>query len=153
MCQLRGTFKLMQRFFRSVTLCITLISLFGCQTLHKRNSLYQQFGGQAKIEHVIDAFILRIGANSQIIHYFSDSNISHFRAGFINHMCALLEGPCEYNGDSMVQIHTGMNINERDFNLVVELFINAMTDAHIPYQIQNKVLAKLAPLRSEIIEI
>lgn len=53
----------------------------------------------------------------------------------------------------MVAIHTGMNINETDFNHVVELLINAMNELNINHTVQNKVLAKMAPLRAEIIEI
>ena len=66
-------------------------------------------------------------------------------------MCTSVNGPCEYNGDSMVDIHTGMNIDEKDFNRVVELLIAAMEDEGIGYSTQNKVLKALAPLRSDII--
>jgi hemoglobin len=52
----------------------------------------------------------------------------------------------------MVDIHTGMNINEADFNRVVELLVLAMEDAGVSYREQNLVLAKLAPLRGEVIK-
>ena len=53
----------------------------------------------------------------------------------------------------MVAIHTGMNINEKDFNHVVDLLINAMNEQNIPHTVQNKILAKMAPLRGKIIKI
>jgi hemoglobin len=65
----------------------------------------------------------------------------------------LLEGPCKYNGDSMVAIHTGMHISEKDFNHVVDLLINAMNNQNINHKIQNKILFKMAPLRGEVISI
>ena len=116
-------------------------------------TLYQQLDGQAGLERLVDSFINQIGNDEQIIHYFEHANISHFREGFINHLCVLTEGPCKYTRDSMVEIHTGMNISEADFNHVVDLLINAMNEQNIEHPVQNKILAKMAPLRSEIIKI
>jgi hypothetical protein len=36
---------------------------------------------------------------------------------------------------------------------VVELLVLAMEDAGVSYQIQNKVLSELAPLRGEVIKL
>ena len=115
--------------------------------------MYQQLGGQTGLDRLVDSFINQIGHDEQIIHYFEHANISHFREGFINHLCVLTDGPCEYTRDSMVEIHTGMHINEADFNHVVDLLINAMNEQNIDHTVQNKILAKMAPLRSEIIKI
>lgn len=130
--------------------CLSL--LLGCTT-QPNTSLYQQLGEQAGLEKLTDSFITQIGNDKQVFHYFEHSSISHFRQGFISHLCSLVEGPCEYKGDSMVAIHTGMNINEKDFNHVVDLLINAMNEQNIPHTVQNKILAKMAPLRGEIIKI
>ncbi|MGP5156736.1 group I truncated hemoglobin [Pseudoalteromonas prydzensis] len=116
-------------------------------------TLYQQLDGKAGLERLVDSFINQIGNDEQIIHYFEHANISHFREGFINHLCVLTNGPCEYTRDSMVEIHTGMHITEADFNHVVDLLINAMNEQNIDHTVQNKILAKMAPLRSEIIKI
>ncbi|PCC13741.1 group I truncated hemoglobin [Pseudoalteromonas sp. JB197] len=126
--------------------------LAGCSSKPKQ-SLYQQINGNAGIEKLVDSFIYQIGNDRQVFHYFEHSNITHFRQGFISHLCALTNGPCEYKGDSMVAIHTGMNINEKDFNHVVDLLINAMDEQNIPHSVQNKIISKMAPLRSEIIKI
>nr|WP_194866680.1 group 1 truncated hemoglobin [Pseudoalteromonas sp. PPB1] len=124
----------------------------GCQASVKL-TLYQQVGGQAGLERLVDLFIQQIGHDKAILPYFAKANVSHFRQGFITHLCDTLDGPCEYQGDSMVQIHTGMQITEADFNRVVELLINAMTEAGIAHTTQNHVLSRLAPLRSEMIKI
>ncbi|WP_125558643.1 group I truncated hemoglobin [Pseudoalteromonas rubra] len=124
----------------------------GCQS-STTPSLYQQIGGQAGLERLVDLFIQQIGRDKAILPYFAKANVSHFRQGFITHLCDTLDGPCEYQGDSMVQIHTGMKITEADFNRVVELLINAMTEAGIAHTTQNQILSKLAPLRSKMIKI
>ncbi|MFT6028978.1 MAG: hemoglobin [Oleiphilaceae bacterium] len=44
-----------------------------------------------------------------------------------------------------------MAITETDFNRVVELLVNSMTKAGIPHRVQNQILAKFAPIRSDMI--
>ncbi|WP_235577064.1 group 1 truncated hemoglobin [Pseudoalteromonas sp. R3] len=136
----------------SLIVLLACIWLGGCQS-GARPTLYQQIGGEAGLERLVDLFIQEIGRDKVILPYFAKANVSHFRQGFITHLCDTLDGPCDYQGDSMVQIHTGMQITEADFNRVVELLINAMTEAGIDHTTQNQILARLAPLRSEVIKI
>lgn len=136
---------------KCLILIITMV-LSGCSNAVNL-TLYQQLDGQAGLERLVDSFINQIGNDEQIIHYFEHANITHFREGFINHLCVLTDGPCEYTRDSMVDIHTGMHITETDFNHVVDLLINAMDEQNISHTAQNKILAKMAPLRAEIIKI
>ncbi|MFK3872303.1 group I truncated hemoglobin [Pseudoalteromonas rhizosphaerae] len=135
-----------------LTTIVLIASLAGCSSASNL-TLYQQLDGQAGLQRLVDSFINQIGNDEQIIHYFEHANISHFREGFINHLCVLTDGPCEYTRDSMVDIHTGMHITEADFNHVVDLLINAMNEQNISHTVQNKILAKMAPLRAEIIKI
>lgn len=135
-----------------LTTIMLIASLAGCSSASNL-TLYQQLDGKAGLQRLVDSFINQIGNDEQIIHYFEHANISHFREGFINHLCVLTDGPCEYTRDSMVDIHTGMHITEADFNHVVDLLINAMNEQNISHTVQNKILAKMAPLRAEIIKI
>ncbi|MBB1331821.1 group 1 truncated hemoglobin [Pseudoalteromonas sp. SR44-5] len=135
-----------------LTTIVLIASLAGCSSASNL-TFYQQLDGKAGLQRLVDSFINQIGNDEQIIHYFEHANISHFREGFINHLCVLTDGPCEYTRDSMVDIHTGMHITEADFNHVVDLLINAMNEQNISHTVQNKILAKMAPLRAEIIKI
>lgn len=129
------------------------MSFLGCSSKVTEESLYQQLNGQPGIEKIVDSFIQQIAKDKQIFPYFAKASVSHFRQGFITHLCDVSGGPCQYQGDNMNDIHTGMQITEADFNRVVELLINAMEENKISYPAQNRVLALLAPLRSAIIKI
>ncbi|OUS70836.1 group 1 truncated hemoglobin [Pseudoalteromonas sp. A601] len=137
---------------KNVLFLLFLFTLTACTSASKL-SLYQQLDGQKGIERLVDSFINQIGNDDTILPYFTHANVAHFRAGFITHLCSITNGPCEYKGDNMVDIHTGMHISERDFNRVVDLLINAMDEQHISHSVQNQILAKMAPLRAEIINI
>ncbi|WP_462160714.1 group I truncated hemoglobin [Pseudoalteromonas maricaloris] len=136
-----------------LSLTAILLFLVACSASTQQTSLYEQIGGNAGAEKLVDAFIKQIGNDDVILPYFRESNVRHFREGFITHLCDTLDGPCDYEGDSMVQIHTGMVISESDFNRVVNLLINAMNEVGIAHSLQNQVLARLAPMRSEIIKL
>ena len=125
------------------------LTLAGCASSEK--SLYQQLGGQQRVAEIVDNFINEIEFDPIMYAYFKESNIARFRQKLIEHLCMLTGGGCEYTGDTMRQVHGGMNIPESDFNHGVDLFIKAMDKAEIPHRIQNKVLATIVPSRKEII--
>ncbi|KKK62087.1 hypothetical protein LCGC14_3007850, partial [marine sediment metagenome] len=100
---------------------------------------------------IVNQLVKNIGADKQIFHYFAKANVTRFRENLKQHLCAITDGPCIYDGDSMQLIHDGMTISERDFNHLVDLLIDAMDKSDISHPIQNQLLARVAPLRKDII--
>jgi hemoglobin len=135
---------------RGLLVALVASLLLACQS--NQATLYEQIGGQQGNEKLVDAFINQIGNDPSTLAFFEHASVRHFRAGFLAHLCDVLDGPCEYRGDNMVAIHKGMNIREADFNRVVELMIAAMDEVAIPTSIQNQILARLALMRGEIIK-
>lgn len=130
---------------------IVMITLSMGACVNSKTSLYQEVGGEKKIEEIVNNFVREIEYDQAILPYFSGSNINRFKEKMTEQICNLTAGPCEYTGDSMAQVHSGMNITETDFNRTVELFINAMTESNVPHTTQNKILKKLAVMRKDII--
>ncbi len=126
------------------------LSLVACAgTPH--TTLYDQLGGEPGIDRIVKNLIQNIGHDEQVFHYFAEANVKRFREHLAWHLCDISDGPCTYSGDTMKQIHDGMEINERDFNHLVDLLIEAMYEADVPHPVQNQLLARLAPLRKDII--
>lgn len=129
--------------------------LFTCLILtacaNQNVSTYQELGGQAKIEEIVDNFITEIEFDPVMYEFFKDSDINRFREKLNEHLCLLTGGPCQYTGDSMEQVHAGMNISESTFNHGVDLFINAMTKADISHPMQNRVLAVMIHTQEQMI--
>lgn len=131
---------------------VSVLVLMGCAVSSPPTpSVYKQMGGNEKVVEVVDNFIAEIEYSPEIFPYFEHSNVNRFREKLIEHLCMLTGGPCEYTGDSMLQVHGGMGITEHDFNLGVDLFINAMDKAGIAHTVQNKVIATMVPTRADII--
>lgn len=131
---------------------VTLLALSACQSLPGGNdSLFDDLGGQAGIDSIVDNFVVEMQHNQAVSPHFEDSNMTRFRDKFSEHLCQLSGGPCNYSGDTMLQIHQGMNINEAQFNKVVELMIDAMDESNVAIGPRNRLLALLAPARPDII--
>jgi len=116
-------------------------------------SLYEKMGGKPALDNIIDNLINIIGQDDVVFAHFAQSNVTRFKDQLTVFLCHLADGPCQYKGDSMEDIHQGMYINKNEFNHFVELFIEAMDAADISYPIQNLLLARLAPLRKTIIKM
>ncbi len=127
-----------------------LLLLTACANQPK-TTLYDDLGGAAGIDAIVENFIQGIASDPQIFPYFADSNVSRFREKITEHFCHISDGPCLYTGDNMVDIHVGMDINENHFNRTVDLLYGAMEQANIAHRTQNQLIARLAPLRKEII--
>lgn len=118
-----------------------------------QTTLYEELGGQEAIVSLADHFILEIAFDDRVLPRFMDSNVERFREKIIEHFCWIADGPCLYTGDSMVQVHAGMQISSPEFNAVVENLIAAMDKTGISLPAQNKLLNRLAGLRPEIMGI
>lgn len=133
------------------TICLVFIN--ACSSFNQSKSIYKELNGMAGIHSIVDSFVYLVAKDPDIFPYFAKASVTHFKEGFSTHLCYVSGGPCAYEGDSMVDIHTGMQINEAHFNKVVEILISAMQKNDIDYQTQNRLLAKLAPFRKDVIKI
>lgn len=147
----------LRQLFRWFPLKLAVLTLLSSSLLACANSgsktLYEEMGGLDTIEQLADQFIIEIAYDERVFPRFADSNVERFREKIIEHFCWIAGGPCEYTGDSMIQVHAGMDINSAEFNAVVEDLIAAMDKTGIALSAQNQLLERLATLRPEIMGI
>lgn len=132
-----------------VMIAVAIALQGGCAS--RSSTLYEELGGHAKIYEIVENFVHEIEYNSTILPYFADTDIDRFMERFAEQLCVFAEGPCTYSGDTMEQVHGGMNISEADFNLTVDLFINAMNKANIPHPLQNKLISRMTHTRKQML--
>jgi hemoglobin len=137
--------------FNAIIINLALINLFGCASLEPKPSLYDQLGGISGIHKITNLFINEIGFDPVEIHFFEKANLNRFRQKFAEKICVVSGGPCTYTGESMKLVHEKMHIQPSDFNRIVDHLITAMNKAGVPVPAQNRLIAKLAPMRKDII--
>lgn len=114
-------------------------------------TLYDQLGGRDGVEAITENLLDAFAADPQVAPLFAHVDIRRWKRVFADYICQTADGPCRYTGDSMEEVHRGMHINEAMFNHVVEDLITAMDREHIPVPVQNRLIARLAPTRSEML--
>lgn len=129
------------------------VLVMGCADLPQLDPrpLYVQLGGVEGIERLADRFVRELAADSEVRSHFEGIDARRFRAQVAAHLCEVADGPCSYAGDSMLEVHRGMEIDQRAFNATVESLIRAMESLRLPVPAQNRLLARLAPMRADIV--
>jgi hemoglobin len=110
------------------------------------------FGGFAGLGKMTSDFVDRIQKNPRIGGFFKDADPQRLEAMLTEQFCEVLGGGCKYSGRSMVAAHQGMNVKTADFNALAEELQNAMTAANIAQSEQFRLIAKLAPMKREVVQ-
>ncbi|WP_341304980.1 group 1 truncated hemoglobin [Pseudomonas sp. TMP25] len=134
-------------------LLMMFITLTACvQQPPKDDSLYRDLGEQAGITRIIEGMLLNIAGDPRIVRHFESIDIVRLRDKLVEQVCVEAGGPCTYTGDSMEESHKGQNLTPSDFNALVENLQAAMSSQGVAMPAQNRLLARLAPMRAQIID-
>ncbi len=114
-------------------------------------SLYDALGQYEGITKITHQLILVIAKDERVKHRYKGANMSKFKKGMSDYVCAAVGGPCEYKGDNMQLVHAGHNYTNTEFNAIVDDLILAMEQCGIPVTTQNRLLAKLAPTYKDVV--
>jgi hemoglobin len=115
------------------------------------DSTYQGLGGKQGIKNIVETFVSLVLADERINANFKDTDKVNLKMRLGEQFCELSGGPCKYGGKSMVDIHDGLNITTAQFNALAEQLQVAMDQHNVPSRIQNKLVAKLAPMHREMV--
>jgi hemoglobin len=114
-------------------------------------ALFQALGQREGLGQLTDIFVDRVLADPRIGHFFKGIRPAHLKKQIPDFICLQLGGGCAYEGDSMRQSHADLKIGRADFLRVVELLQDSMDARGIPFAVQNRLLARLAPMHRDII--
>jgi hemoglobin len=115
------------------------------------NSLYLALGAKLGIGQLMEDFVPRLVADARIGVFFQKTNLAHLTEQLTEQLCMVSGGPCRYEGPSMKAVHADMDISKTDFNALVEVLQHSMEAKKIPFSIQNRLLARLAPMHRDIV--
>ena len=131
-------------------LCIALLSLAATPAF-AADTLYDDLGGKAGIDHIVDVSVDNYLADARIKDIFSESNIDRIRLELKDQFCQIAGGPCVYKGHDMVATHKGLHLTNANFNALVEDLQDAMTKCDVSFATQNRFLALLAPYQHQVV--
>ena len=142
---------------RLVLAAIVAGVLAGCQSMgggmamDGKKSLYDRLGGQPAITAVVDDFVGNVAADNRINGFFARTDIPRLKRLLVEQICAGTGGPCTYTGRDMRTAHRGMNINDAQFNALVEDLVKSLDKFKVPAQEKNELLGILGPMKPQIV--
>jgi hemoglobin len=139
----------MRRFFIAGLSALSFTLSASAQT--QTDNLYQALGGSPGIARVVDQLIVEIQQDARISPQFKETNMKRLAELLKEQLCVVSDGPCQYSGDDMLTVHAQLGIKSAAFNALVEDLQTAMHKNHIPFATQNRLLARLAVMKKDIV--
>ncbi|HWD27501.1 MAG TPA: group 1 truncated hemoglobin [Rhizomicrobium sp.] len=115
------------------------------------DSLFQDLGGRDGVEKIAQYSTANFLADPRIKQTFDNTNMDRFEKLLSEQFCVVAGGPCAYKGRSMKEAHKALGLDNADFNAVVEDLQDGMDKAGVPFAVQNRFLARLAPMQHDIV--
>ena len=115
------------------------------------DDLYVAFGEKAGLASLMDDFVQRLVVDSRTKPFFEHADLENLKTQLTDQLCAIAGGPCQYTGRDMKAAHEGMGVKTSHFNALVEVLQQSMDAKQIPFTVQNRMLARLAPMHRDII--
>ncbi len=114
-------------------------------------AVFEAFHGKEGIQRIADATIDRSVADPRIAEVFKGIDIAKLKTHLAQQLCYVLGGGCAYTGRDMATSHKDLGVNMAEMNALVENLQWAMDKEGVPFRAQNKLLAKLAPMKKDVV--
>ncbi len=141
-----------------LSIIVTTLLLFACspetpeQSVSAEQTLYERIGGKQKVKAIVEDIWNNHSKNPIVKDRFATSDPEYVKARVFEIFAAATGASnVEYTGKDMKTAHMGMNINEMEFNAVVDDVLAACEKHKVGQQERNEVLAILWSVRKDIV--
>jgi hemoglobin len=114
-------------------------------------TLFADMGGGRVLHATVDKFTDLILADPRINFTFAEADLAKFKGLLYDQLCELSGGPCRYEGRDMRTAHKKLALNTAEFDALAEDLYIALGKCGVPYRLQNRLMAKLAPMKRDIV--
>lgn len=114
-------------------------------------SLFERLGGKGALTAVVNELWAVVAADTRINARFAHTKPEVFGAQLVDFLCQASGGPCKYQGQDMKTAHTGMKLNDGEFNALAEDTVKALDKFKVPAGEKNEVMQLLGSLRGDVV--
>lgn len=133
------------------TLLAVLLAVGSLHAIAADDVLYQDLGGAAGIRRIVADLLPALQADTRINASFDGVDLENLAEKLEEQFCEISGGPCRYSGKDMQTIHEDLALNQAHFNALVEDLQSAMERNRVPSRVQNRLLARLAPMQRDVV--
>ena len=118
-----------------------------------KSTIYDEIGGGAAVDAVVEAFYQRLVADADLVSYFEGRDMTRLKAHQRALITVALGGTSEeYGGRMMHPAHSGLAVTHEAFDKVLDHLGAVLGGAGVPPATTAKVLAILQPLRTDVVQ-
>ena len=114
-------------------------------------AMFDAFHGQAGIDRIVDDMLDRSVVDPRIALIFERTDMVRLRRTLKEQFAFILGGPSPYTGRSMEDAHDDLGLQPADMGALVEHLQDAMAAEGVPFHTQNRFLARLAPMKRDVV--
>jgi hemoglobin len=114
-------------------------------------SVFAAFHGKAGVDRIVASLKVSYRTDPRLIDIFHAADLDRLTRLLSEQICYILGGPCHYTGRDMRSVHADQGLQTRDFDALVEDLQAAMDKERVPFWAQNRLLAKLAPMKRLVV--
>ena len=115
-------------------------------------TLFSQLGGETKLRASVETFVEVMLADERINFAFANTDLAKFKKLIYDQLCDISGGPCTYKGRNMFEAHKNLDVSNAQFNALAEDLYIAFEKNGVPYRMQNRMMALLAPMQADIVK-
>jgi hemoglobin len=113
--------------------------------------MLKAFHGREGIGRIVDDLVDHVRTDARIEEIFKATDLVRLRRTLKEQVCYILNGGCDYTGRGMRKTHEDQGVTTAEFNALVELLQEAMDREGVAFAAQNRLLAKLAPMKGDVV--
>jgi hemoglobin len=122
----------------------------------KEESLYNRLGGSHAIAQVVDDFVDRIWVNEVLNANPKNKEAMGISKPALKYLateltCMATGGPQKYSGRGMKEVHSGLNISEKEWDAMVVDFKASLNKFNVPAKEQTELLEVVGGVKGDIV--
>ena len=117
------------------------------------SSLYEQVGGEAGVEAIVDRFYEKLWAEPKLDRFFAGierAELKRHQRMFLN---VLLGGGEFYSGRPLTEAHATLLIDDKSYDLVCDYFVETCRELDIDESVISIAGGALAGFRSSVVTV
>jgi hemoglobin len=115
------------------------------------HAVFAALHGKLGIERIVADLIAHLQTDPRVSDIFKAADLKRLQIQLSSQICFIAGGPCLYDGKTMKAAHKDLGLQDADLNALVEDLQNAMDREGVPFRAENQLLAKLAPMRKDVV--
>ncbi|MBC3916886.1 group 1 truncated hemoglobin [Undibacterium sp. CY18W] len=135
----------------TIAMCLVLACSGQAMAQTAPDSLFQALGNEPGISKIVDEMLVEVMQDERIKASFKDTDMPRLAKLLKEQFCVISGGPCKYTGDDMKVVHENLGINAAQFYALAEDLQIAMDKLAVASSTQNKLMAKLSPMKKDIV--